>query len=233
MTLRTRISSAASWVALGVVAVLLGIGLLALVHRVETLDGALEESRSDRSALHSELNEQESASQALAEQVKRLGGKPVVEPDEPAPPLVIGLTDEQADAAVAEFCSVGDRCRPTVSRDDVREALADICDGGACDAPPAKDGKDGRDGADSTVPGPGLTDEQADAAVARYCAANDCLPEDGKDGRDGQDGKDGAPGSVTPGEYACPEGEYVTKISVTAEGSMVLACAKPSLLGQP
>lgn len=227
----------------------IGYALFSIGHRVDTLATQLEESRTDRSSLRTDLNEQESASQALAEQVKRLGGKPVVEPgepDEPPTPIPapVRATQAQVNEAVSVICAGTSSCRPTEAQ--VKTTLRAIC--GACrgddgkDADPAKDGNDGQDatitaeqidaavarncGADGCR-GPGPTDEQVDERLAAYCSQRDeCKGESVQ-------GKKGETGSVTPGDYACPDGEYVTKISVTAEGSMVLACATPSLLGNP
>ncbi|MGH3475301.1 MAG: hypothetical protein ACRDQD_00525 [Nocardioidaceae bacterium] len=238
MTLRTRISSAASWVALVAVAVLLGLGLLALVLRVEALDGALEESRTDRSTLHSELNEQEAASQALAEQVKRLGGKPVVDPpDTTTPPPALGPTDAQVQDAVKVICAGTSACVPTKAQ--VTAALRAIC--GDCrgdDAAPATDGRNGADGEDA----PAVTDAQIDAAVARNCGVEGCRgpgPTDqqvddriaayctngGDCGEKGDKGDKGDTGSVTPGDYTCPDGEWITAIHVAEGGSMTVDCA--------
>lgn len=246
MTFRSRISSVASWVALVAVATLLGLGLLALVLRVSALDSALLESRSDRRALHSELDDRKAESQALADQVERLGGKPVVDPGEPAAPIPgpVFATQAQVNEAVSVICAGTSSCRPTEAQ--VKTTLRAIC--GDCrgddgkDAEPAKDGTDGQDATisaeqiDAAVArncgedgcrGPGPTDQQLDERIAAYCSqGTNCKGESVK-------GDKGEPGSVTPGDYACPDGEYVTKISVTAEGSMVLACATPSLLRQP
>lgn len=238
MTLRTRISSAASWVALAMVAALLGLGLLALVHRVETLDGALEESRSDRRALHSELDDRKAESQALADQVERLGGKPVVDPGEPSAPIPgpVFATQAQVNEAVSVICAGTSSCRPTEAQ--VKTTLRAIC--GDCrgddgkDAEPAKDGTDGQDATitaeqiDAAVArncgedgcrGPGPTDQQVDDRIAAYCSEGDNC---GKDGKDGVDGKDA---TFVPSGMDCPEGERVNGVHLLADGSLTVSCA--------
>ena len=236
MTLRTRISSAASWVALVAVAVLLGLGLLALVLRVEALDGALEESRTDRSTLHSELNEQEAASQALAEQVKRLGGKPVVDPpDTTTPPPALGPTDAQVQDAVKVICAGTSACVPTKAQ--VTAALRAIC--GDCrgedgaDAKTPADGRDGDDGEDGED-APAVTDAQIDAAVARNCGVDGCRGPGPTDeqlddriaaycaARGDCRGKDAV---IVPSGMDCPEGERVNGVHLLADGSLTVSCA--------
>ena len=236
MTLRTRISSAASWVALVAVAVLLGLGLLALVLRVEALDGALEESRTDRSTLHSELNEQEAASQALAEQVKRLGGKPVVDPpDTTTPPPALGPTDAQVLDAVKVICAGTSACVPTKAQ--VTVALRAIC--GDCrgedgaDAKTPADGRDGDDGEDGED-APAVTDAQIDAAVARNCGVDGCRGPGPTDeqlddriaaycaARGDCRGKDAV---IVPSGMDCPEGERVNGVHLLADGSLTVSCA--------
>lgn len=200
---------------------------------VSDLRGGLEDATARNTSLEADLNEQEAASAALAEQVKRLGGKPVVDPPVSTPSegqRDPGPTDAQVEAAVADYCA-GNRCKPTVSRSQVAAAVADYCAGGACrartgartDGADGTDGTDGQDGTDGKdgAPGPGPTAEQIASAVADYCADGRCS-EPGKDGKDGADGKDA---TITPSGMDCPEGERVNGVHLLADGSLTVSCA--------
>lgn len=194
-------SSRLRFIALVFVMAAIGLAIALTFHRVDTLAVQLEESRADRASLHGDLVKQEEASAALAEQVKRLGGKPVVDPtatNVPGPPGP-APTATQVDAAVADYCA-GDRCKPVVSRAQVSKAVADYCANGRCRGKDAfsvdgKDGDDGTDGKDGE-PGPEPTAEQIGQAVADYCADSRCAAKDGTDGKDGT--------SIT--EIACDRG---------------------------
>lgn len=51
----------------------------------------------------------------------------------------------------------------------------------------------------------------------------------GPDGPPGPEGPPGQSGSIAPGDYACPDGEYVVAIHVQQDGAVNLEC-KPGLL---
>lgn len=245
------------WIFVVALTVVVVLGMLFWLVRLsndgEADDRAIAELAADRAKLSQRLDAQEKtsaehkeASIALAEQVERLGGKPVVDPGEPATPIPspVVVPQAQVNEAVSVICTGTPACRPTEAQ--VKTTLRAIC--GDCrgeDAEPPRDGIDGTNGQNATITaeqidaavarncgedgcrGPGPTDEQVDERLAAYCSQrDDCKGESVQ-------GEKGETGSVTPGDYACPDGEYVTKISVTAEGSMVLACATPSLLGKP
>lgn len=208
---------------------LFGYGLFSLGHRVDTLNARLGESQADRADLRAELNEQESASMALAEQVERLGGKPVVDPPGIPGPPGPGPTAAQVKAAVADFCA-GDRCKPTVSRSQVATAVADYCAGGLCqgkDGTNGGQGADGTDGADGAngAPGPGPTASQIADAVEAYCADGRCRGEPGEDGKDGTNGADGEDATFTPSGADCPDGQRVNCVHLLADGSLAVSCA--------
>lgn len=219
-----------AWTVVGVLAVIVlvvtVIGLVRLSDSNESLTDKVEHSEAELAKLSKQADDDHAAAQALEEQVKRLGGKPVAEPGEPpAGPQGPGPTATQVQAAVADYCA-GDRCKPTVSRSQVAAAVADYCAGGLCQAKdgtnggPGKDGTDGADGADG-APGPGPTDEQIAAAVEAYCAGGNC----GKDGKDGTDGADGKDATFTPSGMDCPEGERVNGVHLLADGSLTVSCA--------
>ena len=236
-------SSRLRFVALVFVMATIGLAIALISHRVDTLGAQLEESRTDRTSLRAELVEQEEASEkyleqmeALAGQVERLGGKPVVDPADPtAPPRALGPTDAQVLDAIEVICA-GERspCSPTKAQ--ITAALTAIC--GDCrgeDAAPATDGRNGADGEDA----PAVTDAQIDAAVARNCGVEGCRgpgPTDQQvderiatyctNGGDcGEKGEKGDTGSVAPGDYTCPEGQWITAIHVAEGGAMTVDCS--------
>lgn len=210
----------------------IGLAIALTAHRVDSLGVQLEESKSDRASLKADLNDQEAASQALAEQVKRLGGKPVVDPVQ-APPSTSpnqpspGLTPAQIVAGVDAWCSIGNRCKPPgLTRQQVLAAVAAHCAGGNCQGPPPRDGKDA----------PAITAAQISAGIAAHCANDACSikgdkgdegdqGEKGEKGDTGEKGEKGEPGSVTPGVYTCPDGEWVSALSVAEDGSLALTCS--------
>jgi len=229
-------------------AALLVAWLVHLSHENDHLSRVVNRSQSDRDQIRRDLTAQQRAAQALAQQVKRLGGKPVVNPT--SPPATTGPqgpagargpapTAAQIERAVAAYCSTG-RCGKRPTQAQVRAAVAAYCSGGTCTGPA---GKNGTNGKDSTVPGPqgpqgatgpqgpGPTDEQIAAAVRDYCAGGACKGPQGDTGPQGPagpagpQGPAGADGSVTPGDYTCPDGQYVTAIHVGSGGSMTLDCA--------
>ncbi|HKY59219.1 MAG TPA: hypothetical protein VJL80_14375 [Aeromicrobium sp.] len=226
-----------AWSAVGVIAFLILIGGIIWLVRLSIENDAQERSIAESDAALAKLSKQaddeHAAAQALKEQVKRLGGKPVAEPGEPpVGPQGPGPTASQVKAAVVDYCA-GDRCKPTVSRSQVAAAVADYCAGGRClakdgtDGGPGQDGSDGADGADGTdgAPGPGPTDEQIAAAVAAYCDGGGNCGEDGADGQDGKDGADGKDATFTPSGMDCPDGERVSGVHLLADGSLTVSCA--------
>ena len=240
------------WIVFGVIVTVFALGGIIWLVRVSgenaTQADAIERLESERSKLSERLDNEEAdsaklkkGSVALAEQVERLGGKPVVDPANPsAPPVALGPTNAQVRAAIKVICA-GEQplCSPTQAQ--VKAALTAIC-GGDCrgkDAEPPEDGRDGNDGQD----GPGATDAQIDAAVARVCADDGCRgpgPTDQQvddrlavfcaDGACKGDSVKGEPGTVTPGDYTCPDGEWITAIHVAEGGAMTVDCAP--LLGR-
>ena len=115
-------------------------------------------------------------------------------------------TQEQVDAAVASFCSVGSRCSDPPTFEQVLSAVSTYCISGQCRGNPGEDstvpGPQGEPGQDSTVPGPegpigpqgpGPTVEQILAAVTAYCSGDVCK------GPKGDTGEPGATGERGPG----------------------------------
>lgn len=158
-----------SFIALVLVMAAIGLGIALTSYRVDSLGTQLEESQADRKQLHADLNEQEAASSALAEQVKRLGGKPVVDP-----PVVEPLPGAAGkDGSAGSPGAAGKDGAPGVDGKDGQPGKP-----GAAGA----DGEDGEDGQPGPAGAPG--EPGADGADGK-----DGAP--GADGADGTDGKDG------------------------------------------
>ena len=230
-----------AWSAVVLVAMLVAVGsmggVLWLSSENEDLSGKVTRSDTERAKLSKRLDREEAdsaklkeGSVALAEQVERLGGKPVVDPADPtAPPRALGPTAAQVQDAIKVVCA-GEQslCSPTQAQ--VRAALAAIC--GDCRGKDAAAPRDGRNGSDATA-------AQIDAALARHCVENDCRgpgPTDqqvderiaarcANDACKGDDGDKGEPGTVTPGDYTCPDGEWITAIHVAEGGAMTVDCS--------
>lgn len=222
-----------------VVVIGMAVGFVWISSENQELAGKVERSDRERVELSERVDDEHADAVALKEQVERLGGKPVVDPGEPQQGgSAAEVTDAQVLMAVSVICTgVQSPCRP--SQAQIRTALNVMC-GGSCrgkagqDAKPPKDGADGQDATDEQIDaaiarhcaedgcrGPGPTDQQIDDRIAAYCAGGgDC----------GTDGKDG---SVTPGDYACPEGEFIRAVHVAEDGAMTLTCAPDEVRNSP
>jgi hypothetical protein len=251
----TQTTQRRAWLLPTTVMLCVGVILGLVLHQVSTLSDRLDQSQADRDALHRQLTEQQQASAALAKQVRKLGGTPVATPsavpeststqgpEGPQGPPGPAPTVDQVEKAVELFCSSG-QCAKAPTLAQVRSAVAAYCSDGTCT------GAAGKDGADSTVPGPrglagpqgpGPSDDQIAKAVANYCAGGNCKGATGPTGPKGEKGDpgpagppgpagaEGKDGTVIPGDYICPSGQYVTAIHVTDAGAVSLDCA--SLLG--
>lgn len=115
-------------------------------------------------------------------------------------------------------------------------------DGQSIVGPPGPRGRDGRSivgpegppGESITGPegnegaaGENATPDMVDAAVFRYCVSrNECQGPKGEKGDPGESivGPPGPAGTVTPGSYRCPDGEFMVGLDVALDGSIVLAC---------
>lgn len=132
----------------------------------------------------------------LAQQVKSLGGTPVVQPsnvigpqgpkgDTGPPP-----TADQIEAAVTTYCADHGGCGQLPTFAQVRAAVQSCT---ACRGPAGENGQNGRNGTNA----PPLTDAQLEAAVATYCAAHgQCAGPPGESitGPEGPPGPSGANG---------------------------------------
>lgn len=157
---------------------------------------------------------------ALAQQVRDLGGTPVIEPSQvpgptgPAGAQGPGPTDAQVAAAVSLFCASHSNCTGTPSQAQVAAAVRAYCTDGACTGPKGSAGSSGVAGAAGAAgatgqagaggaQGPGPTSDEVAAAVAAYCSAHgDCTGPAGQQGSAGPRGDTGASGAAgyPPGE---------------------------------
>lgn len=147
------------------VAVLLGSvwAVLWLANENDTLDERDRQSLSDREDLRRDLTAEQAAREALEQQIRSLGEKPVLEPEDVPPDtdvfVVPGPKGDKGDRGESCIEEIGlQPCRGDRGR-------------------PGGEGQDGTDGSDSTIPGPAGKDGKDGA--------------DGRDGVDGRDGKDG------------------------------------------
>jgi hypothetical protein len=198
-------------------------------HRLEQADETLDRqaasiaaSRENQERLARSAESNADAAAVLADQVRELGERPVVQPTSlpqvvpgppgergPSGPPGPGPSAAEVQSAVAVYCQSG-RCDgndPTTSQ--VAAVVAAYCDRrGECRGPagaPGQDGADGRDGVDGEdgtdgtdgqdgADAPPPTQAQVDAAVARYCDANGgCRGPKGDRGQPGDDGADAVP----------------------------------------
>lgn len=221
-------------IVLAVVIVLVGVGWL--VHFSNENEGQAEDIvslKTERAEISKRLDEQRDASATLAEQVKALGGKPVVTTSGdvvmgPQGPRGPGVTPAQVRAGVDDWCSVGDRCKPPgPSRQQLYAAVAAHCAAGNCQGPRGLKGDKGDKG-DTGEQGPGVTAAQVSAGINTYCSNDSCRGpkgDTGDKGEKGDKGDKGDAGSVAPGTYTCPDGQWVSAIDVATDGLMTLTCA--------
>lgn len=198
-----------AWIVPLVVMLLVGLALGFVIYRIGSLSSRLDQSQSDRVDLHRALQDQQQASQALAKQVRKLGGTPVV-----SPPLV-------------EVTSGPSGATGPAGPSGQRGPAGPV-------GPPGADGADGHPGLVGPAGAPGQSGPKGDVGPKGPAGEKGDPGPAGPAGVDGKDGKDGAPGpqgpagsagSVTPGDYACPSGQYVAGFHVAADGSVSLDCA--------
>lgn len=190
----------ASVVVLAVAVLVLCIwAVMWLSHENARFEERDRESLSDRRALRERLDKDEAAIQALNEQLRQLGEKPVVQPEDvPQGTDVVVIPGPKGDRGPSCIEELGyPRCRG---------------DEGASgsDGRPGMPGRDGANGADGEDGAPGPRGEPG-------------AP--GRDGRDGVDGVDGRDGTARPGTYSCPEGEHMTGFDVAEDGAVTVYCA--------
>lgn len=218
-----------AWSAVVLVSMLVAVGsmvgVVLALEQNDDLAGDVAASEKDRAKITKRLDDQRDASATLEAQVKALGGKPAVTTQDgdvvagPEGKRGPGPTPAQIRAGVDDWCSVGDRCKPPgPSRQQLVAAVAAHCAAGNCQGNDGGKGEKGDKG-DTGDQGPGPTDAQISAGIDTYCSGDRCR------GPKGDKGDKGDTGTVTPGDYTCPEGQWVTAITVATDGSMSLTCS--------
>lgn len=200
-----------AWVTPLLVMLLIGILLGFVIFRVGSLSDRLDRSQSDRTDLHRQLQQQEKASQTLAKQVRKLGGTPLVTPP-------VEVTSGPSGPAGGTG-PVGPR-GPIGATGATGKTGAQGVAGQV--GPIGPTGAIGPEGPKGDVGSKGPAGDKGDAGPAGPVGPAGA---DGKDGAPGQQGPAGSAGSVTPGDYACPSGQYVAGFHVAADGSVSLDCA--------
>lgn len=153
--------------------IVLVVAIAWLLARVLTIAAAQEQSRADRAELYAELAEQQSTSEALAEQIRGLGEAPVVDVDRPSSP---------------ELRYMPLPGRPGADGEDGRDGEP------GARGPAGRDGPDGNDGADGeSIIGPqgpvgapgatGSTGSTGSSGPAGPAGAQGPAGRDGADGR--------------------------------------------------
>ncbi|WP_336156629.1 hypothetical protein [Amycolatopsis sp. VC5-11] len=203
-------------VAVGVLFVisLAGIGLVLFSQHSQIAQ--LETSGTARDTTNRELARDVAA---LADQVKRLGGTPVVQP--PAAPAAAQADPTQLRAtarqAVEDYCATRNQCRGANGASPDFDALTNAV---LARIPVPKDGTDGHDGRDAPVPDyPALVA----SAVASYCDAHDQCR--GEPGTNGKNGNDGAPGPACPSGFELRDAVITAPDGTTYQGK---ACVDPA-----
>lgn len=224
-----------AWSAVLVVVMLAAVGSMVgvvwLSHENDELAGTVSASKKDQAKITKRLDDQRDASATLAAQVELLGGTPAVTTDSgdvvmgPKGDRGPGPTPAQIRAGVDDWCSDGDRCKPPgPTRQQLVAAVAAHCAAGNCQGPRGLKGDKG----DTGEQGPGVTAAQVSAGINTYCSNDSCRGpkgDTGDKGEKGDKGDKGDTGSVTPGTYACPDGQWVSAIDVAADGLMTLTCS--------
>jgi len=202
-TIRGRIL----FIVAAVLALTLGAGLAVIAHNVAELQSSAARSRASRAVMQKQLSTQEKASRALAKQVRQLGGVPVVTPSTPAE------GPAGATGAVGPVGPPGPR-GPQGSPGPTGKTGATGSTGAAgATGTAGSSGTAGKDGAQGPKGDPGPKGDTGPAGPA------------GPQGPTGPAGADGKDGTVIPGDYLCPSGQYVTAIHVSDTGVVSLDCA--------
>lgn len=211
-----RAVSVLTWVAILAVIVL----VVWLIGRVAALSDAAESAR-DRSAergdqlsdLTTIVGRQGSALDLLQQRCRQAKGCTPIDTDK-LPESVPGLPGDRGETG--ERGPRGYSCIEEIGRAACRGDQGST-GGSGTDGQDGQDGANGSDGADSTVPGP--------QGPPGADGADSTVP-----GPKGDKGDKGDPGSVTPGTYGCPAGQYIEQINVGADGSMSVVCSTPPIV---
>lgn len=163
------------------------------------------------------LDKAEAAASALTDQVRDLGGRPVINPEDLEKALEgrsgTAPTDADVSFAVQLYCADG-RCNgrdPSISQ--VAAAVATYCNRrGECKGPKGEVGVTGQVGEPGPT-GPPPSVESVMSAVVTYCSSrNECRGPKGENGANGTDGKDGVNGRGISA-VTCVDGQFVVSYS--------------------
>lgn len=210
-----------AWVVLAVFGVVaLGLILSGLTDRVQRAERSAEDATTTAHKNAAIAGQGVVAVRRLAQQVKRLGGTPVVSPtDVPLPAGDPGPQGERGSAGPQG--STGAKGEPGTQGST-----------GPTGAPGAT-GKKGDAGAAGATGAQGTQGDPGPAGASG--AAGDQGPqgpqgekgergEPGSQGPQGEQGPPGVAGSAQPGDYRCSDNEYMAGFSIGLDGSVTLAC---------
>lgn len=182
--------------------------VLWLAHENDILDERDRQSLSDREDLRRDLNAEQAAREALEEQIRQLGERPVVEPEDVPDDAQVVIVPGPRGPSCIEAIGYA-RCR------------GDRGPGGR-EGDAGTPGRPGEPGATGATGQPGAKGDRGDVGPK------------GDTGPQGERGPAGAPGTAQPGSYACPSGQYVEGFSVGADGAVSLTCQPaPVFPGNP
>lgn len=163
-----------------------------------------EAAAADRADLRNDLTKQGVALEELQSRCKEAKGCTPIAPED-LPDVVSGAPG--APGSTGERGPRGYSCIEQIGREQCRGDKGNAGEDGR-----GEDGVNGTNGADG---GPG--------------EAGPTGPP-GKDGADGAPGADGRDATIAPNSTGCPDGQYVTQVSVDASGSLSVVCATPALI---
>ncbi|WP_295012014.1 hypothetical protein [uncultured Microbacterium sp.] len=206
----TRRRGAAVWVVIMLIAGAVIAGVLALSITAAQQGQQIQTQHADATKQEAVIDDQADAIRALQDQVKQLGGTPVI--------TVTGATGATGSPGRA----------PTTA--EISAAVAAYCaQNNGCDGKNGADGSNGAAGADGQD-APAVTADQIAAAIQECFSSGACIAPKGDTGATGADGATG------PSGPACTEGYTPTPLWVNAATAqdqprtlhLVVACTPPA-----
>lgn len=215
-----------SWLVPLAVAVVLGLMLSIVLHRLDVGAEERDEQAAEISALQAGLDE---ANARLANRGEEPVPVPEVEGSGAVPVLPLAPSQEQILAAFDVWCEEND-CRGEDGDDAPRMTQAEIFEGFStwCSTDPRCAGKPGTDGAKGRPP----TAEEVLQAVRAVCETGDaCRGPSGKDGSPGTPGKD-AP-RIVSAECVTRSNDLIFRMSDGTALTAANACSPPAAAPTP
>lgn len=201
-----------AWTAI-LAAIVLGVFLvgrvLALSGEIESANHRADERGAALSDLTTVVGRQGTALDRANRQLIALGKEPVDVPDDTTP--ASPLQGPPGLSCVQEYGFV--QCRGSEG------------DTGAA-------GQDGTDGATGATGATGQTGAQGDTGATGPAGPAGPAGPQGEKGDTGPAGPAGADATIAPNSSSCPDGQYVTAISIGASGSLSVVCGTPNLVPQ-